>query len=91
MKLLKRARNAINRKERYMEESTNPAKLSKKAKQVSSEVEETANAAVDQARSTVQTAWDEAKNNIDVLQIYTRDHPIRAVLLPSERVSSLVC
>ena len=64
-----------------MEESTNPEELSKKAKQVSSEVKETANAAVDQARSTVQTAWDEAKNNIDVLQTYTREHPIRAVLL----------
>ena len=64
-----------------MEELTNPEELSKKAKQVSGEVKETANAAVDQARSTVQTAWDEAKNNIDVLQIYTREHPIRAVLL----------
>jgi ElaB/YqjD/DUF883 family membrane-anchored ribosome-binding protein len=64
-----------------MEELTNPEELSKKAKQVSGEVKETANAAVDQARSTVQTAWDEAKNNIDVLQTYTREHPIRAVLL----------
>jgi ElaB/YqjD/DUF883 family membrane-anchored ribosome-binding protein len=64
-----------------MEELTNPEELSKKAKQVSSEVKVTANAAVDQARSTVQTAWDGAKNNIDVLQTYTREHPIRAVLL----------
>jgi ElaB/YqjD/DUF883 family membrane-anchored ribosome-binding protein len=64
-----------------MEELTNPEELSKKAKQVSGEVKENANAAVDQARSTVQTAWDEAKNNIDVLQTYTREHPIRAVLL----------
>jgi ElaB/YqjD/DUF883 family membrane-anchored ribosome-binding protein len=64
-----------------MEELTNPEELSKKAKQVSGEVKETANAAVDQARSTVQTAWDEAKNNIDVLQTYTREHPIRAILL----------
>jgi ElaB/YqjD/DUF883 family membrane-anchored ribosome-binding protein len=64
-----------------MEELTNPEELSKKAKQLSSEVKETANAAVDQARSTVQTVWDEAKNNIDILQAYTREHPIRAVLL----------
>jgi ElaB/YqjD/DUF883 family membrane-anchored ribosome-binding protein len=64
-----------------MEEATSPKKLSKKAKKASSEVKETASAAVDQARSTVQTAWDEAKNNIDVLQSYTREHPIRAVLL----------
>ena len=64
-----------------MEEATSPKKLSKKAKRASSEVKETASAAVDQARSTVQTAWDEAKNNIDVLQSYTREHPIRAVLL----------
>ena len=64
-----------------MEELTNPEELSKKAKHVSSEVKETANAAVDQARSTVQTVWDEAKTNIDILQAYTREHPIRAVLL----------
>ena len=64
-----------------MEELTNPEELSKKAKQLSSEVKETANAAVDQARSTVQTVWDEAKSNIDILKAYTREHPIRAVLL----------
>ena len=64
-----------------MEEATSPKKLSKKAKRASSEVKETASVTVDQAGSTVQMAWDEAKNNIDVLQSYTREHPIRAVLL----------
>jgi ElaB/YqjD/DUF883 family membrane-anchored ribosome-binding protein len=64
-----------------MEEATNPEELSKKVNEVSSELKETASAAVEQARSTVQAACQEAKSNITVLQTYTREHPIRAVLL----------
>jgi ElaB/YqjD/DUF883 family membrane-anchored ribosome-binding protein len=64
-----------------MKEATNPEELSKKAKEASTEVKETASAAVEQARSTLQAAWQEAKNNTSVLQTYTREHPARAVLV----------
>jgi ElaB/YqjD/DUF883 family membrane-anchored ribosome-binding protein len=62
-----------------MQEPTNPEKLSKKAKEVSTEVKETASEAVDQARSAVQAVCQEAKNEINLLQTYSREHPGRVV------------
>jgi|HubBroStandDraft_2_1064218.scaffolds.fasta_scaffold1887987_1 ElaB/YqjD/DUF883 family membrane-anchored ribosome-binding protein len=62
-----------------MQEPTNPEKLSKKAKEVSTEVRQTATEAVDQARSAIQAVWLDAKNEINLLQIYTREHPGRVV------------
>jgi hypothetical protein len=64
-----------------MEEATNPEKLPKKVNEAASELNETAGAAAERARSAVQAAWLEAKSNVTVLQTYTREHPIRAVLL----------
>jgi ElaB/YqjD/DUF883 family membrane-anchored ribosome-binding protein len=64
-----------------MEDPTNPKKLSKKAKEVSAEVKETASEVVDQTQSAVQIAWQEAKNNVTAVETYTKEHPIRAVLL----------
>jgi len=64
-----------------MEEATSPEELSKKAEEAPTEVKETASAAVHQARSTVQAAWQETKNKINVLETYIREHPTRAVLL----------
>lgn len=61
--------------------SDQPGGISKKAKEAPTEVKETASAAVDQARSTAKAAWQEAKNKINVLETYTREHPTRAVLL----------
>ena len=64
-----------------MEEATNPEELLKKVNEAASELKETAGAAVERARSAVLAAWQEAKSNVTVLQTYTREHPIRAVLL----------
>ena len=67
-----------------MDETTGPEELSEKVKDKTAEVKETASAAVDQARRTVEAAWDEAKSKISDLQsleALIRENPTRAVLV----------
>jgi ElaB/YqjD/DUF883 family membrane-anchored ribosome-binding protein len=64
-----------------MDETNGPEEISEKAKDQTAAVKETADAVVDQARQTAQTAWQEAKKKVSVFETNVRVHPIRTVLV----------
>jgi ElaB/YqjD/DUF883 family membrane-anchored ribosome-binding protein len=81
LRLLWTFRNVINQKEGCMDETNGPEEVSEKAKDQMAAVKEIADAAVDQARQTAQTAWQEAKRKVNVFETNVRAHPIRTVLV----------
>jgi ElaB/YqjD/DUF883 family membrane-anchored ribosome-binding protein len=61
-----------------MDETNGLEEVSEKAKDQTAAMKETADAVVDQARQTAQTAWQEA---VSVFETNVREHPIRTVLV----------
>jgi ElaB/YqjD/DUF883 family membrane-anchored ribosome-binding protein len=67
-----------------MDETTGPEELSEKVKDQTAEIKENASAAVDQARRTAETIWDEAKSKLSDLQSLedlVREKPTQAILV----------
>jgi ElaB/YqjD/DUF883 family membrane-anchored ribosome-binding protein len=62
-----------------MDETTASEEASANAQEQNAELEETASAAANRVRQTIQTAWQDAKNKISELEIYVREQPTRAV------------
>jgi ElaB/YqjD/DUF883 family membrane-anchored ribosome-binding protein len=75
---------SADEKEGFMDETTGPEELSEKVKDQAAEIRENASAAVDQARRTAETVWDEAKNKLSDLQsleAFVREKPTQAILV----------
>jgi ElaB/YqjD/DUF883 family membrane-anchored ribosome-binding protein len=64
-----------------MDETTASEEASENAQEQNAEVEKTASAAGNQLRQTIQTAWQDAKNKINELEISVRKQPTRAVMV----------
>jgi ElaB/YqjD/DUF883 family membrane-anchored ribosome-binding protein len=67
-----------------MDETTRPEEVSEKVKDQTAEIKENVSAAVEQARRSAETLWDEAKRKLSGLQsleAYVREKPTQAIMI----------
>jgi ElaB/YqjD/DUF883 family membrane-anchored ribosome-binding protein len=64
-----------------MDETAASEEASENAQEQNAEPEETASAAGNQVRQTIETAWQDAKHKISELEITVRKQPTRAVMV----------